>query len=114
MGTRILGKCFAAVAGLLFCTIATQTHAATITVTNRNDGGPGSLRAALRNAHEGATICFSVTATIALTRGRLPITKNLAIPVPGSDQFSFDGNEVLLVFGIFPDKIVAIGGVTIR
>jgi hypothetical protein len=114
MGTRILGKCFAAVAGLLFCTIATQTHAATITVTNRNDGGPGSLREALRNAHDGDTISFAVTGTIALTSGGLPITKNLTISGPGADQLSIDGNQVLLVFGIFPDKIAAIGGLTIR
>src|SRR6266403_1162498 len=114
MGTRILGKCFAAVAGLLFCTIATQTHAATITVTNRNDGGPGSLREALRNAHDGDTISFAVTGTIALTSGGLPITKNLTISAPGADQLSIDGNQVLLVFGIFPDKIAAIGGLTIN
>ncbi len=114
MGTRILGKCFAAVAGLLFCTIATQTHAATITVTNRNDGGTGSLREALRNAHDGDTISFAVTGTIALTSGGLPITKNLTISGPGADQLSIDGNQVLLVFGIFPDKIAAIGGLTIN
>jgi hypothetical protein len=83
-------------------------------VTNRNDGGPGSLREALRNAHDGDTITFAVTGTITLTSGGLPITKNLTISGPGADQLSIDGNQALLVLGIFPDKTSAISGLTIR
>src|SRR6476469_1897621 len=36
------------------------------TVTNTNDSGPGSLRAALVNAANGATINFAVNGTITL------------------------------------------------
>jgi hypothetical protein len=45
--------------------------AATITVTNTNDSGPGSLRDAIANASSGDTINFSLTypATITLTCG---------------------------------------------
>jgi len=112
MGTKMMGMRFAAM--LLICAIATQTHAATITVTNRNDGGPGSLRQALHNANDGDTITFAVTGMITLTSGGLPITKNITISGPGADQLSIDGNQALLVLGIFPNKIAAIAGLTVR
>ena len=98
----------------LHLSFATQTHAATITVTNTNDSGPGSLRQALRAANDGDTVIFAVTGTIALTSGGLPINKSLTISGPGKDQLSIDGNQALLVFGIFPDKTAAISGLTIR
>ena len=51
---RILfATCFSAL-----CLIALGTQAATITVTNPNDGGPGSLRQALADANDGDTINF--------------------------------------------------------
>ena len=98
----------------LHLSFATQTHAATITVTNTNDSGPGSLRQALRAANDGDTVIFAVTGTIALTSGGLPINKSLTISGPGKDQLSIDGNQALLVFGIFPDKTAAISGLTVR
>ena len=67
----------------LHLSFATQTHAATITVTNTNDNGPGSLRRALTIANDGDTINFAVTGTITLTSGGLPVSKNLAIVGPG-------------------------------
>ena len=105
---------FAIIGVLLRCVFAIHVDAATITVTNTNDSGPGSLRQALRDAHDGDTINFTVTGTITLTSGGLPINKNIAISGPGADQLSIDGNEALLVFGIFPDKTAAISGLTIR
>ncbi len=91
-----------------------QTHAATVTVTNTNDSGAGSLRQALTTANDGDTITFAVTGTITLTTGGLPVTKNLTISGPGADQLSVDGNQGLLVFGIFPDKTAVISGLTVR
>ena len=57
--------------------------AATITVTNGNDSGPGSLRQAIVDASSGDTINFapSVT-TVNLTSGELVIDKNLTITGP--------------------------------
>jgi len=104
--------CLAAV-GLLVCGIAIPAHAATITVTNTNDSGPGSLRHALVIAHDGDTIAFAVTGAITLTSGGLPINKNIIISGPGPDKLSIDGNQALLVFGIFPGKTAAISGLTI-
>jgi hypothetical protein len=89
-------------------------RASTITVTNTNDSGPGSLRQALRVANDGDTITFAVTGTITLTSGGLPVSKNLAIVGPGVEQLSIDGNQALLVLGVFPEKTAAISGLTIR
>ena len=91
-----------------------SAHAATITVTNTNDSGLGSLRQALRTANDGDTINFAVTGTITLTTGGLPVNKSLTISGPGTDQLSIDGNQALLVFGIFPDKTAMISGLSIR
>jgi hypothetical protein len=114
MSTRIMGRRFGAVAALLLCAIGMQTHAATITVTNTNDSGPGSLRQALAIANDGDTITFAVTGTIGLTSGGLLITKNVFISGHGSNQLSVDGHQALFVFGIFPGKTAAISGLTIR
>src|SRR5262245_21302439 len=59
---------------------ATDTPAATITVTNGNDSGLGSLRRAIIFASPGDTITFapSVT-TVNLTSGELVIDKNVTI-----------------------------------
>ena len=54
-----------AVGVLLFCAVAIHLQATTITVTNTNDSGPGSLRQALSNANKGDAINFSVSGTIA-------------------------------------------------
>jgi hypothetical protein len=114
MRGRIRRKQLAILSTLLFCASAMPTHAATITVTNRNDSGPGSLRQALRAANDGDTINFAVTGTITLTSGGLPVNKSLTISGPGKDQLSIDGNQASLVFGIFPDKTATISGLSIR
>ena len=66
---------------------ATDTLAATITVTNGNDGGSGSLRQAIVDASPGDTINFapSVT-TVNLTSDELLIDKNLTITGPFADR----------------------------
>jgi hypothetical protein len=89
-------------------------HASTITVINTNDSGPGSLRGALRNAHDDDTIIFAVSGTIGLTSGGLLITKNVTISGPGSNQLLIDGNQALFVFGVYPGKTAAISGLTVR
>src|SRR6476620_4775471 len=65
--------------------------ATTITVTNTNDSGPGSLRQALADANDKDTINFDVSLegqTIALTSGELVIDKSITITGPGSDQLA--------------------------
>src|SRR2546423_8367237 len=62
--------------------------AATVTVTNTGDLGPGSLRQAVADAAAGDTIRFDLTGcpcTIGLLGGQIAIGKNLTITGPGSD-----------------------------
>src|SRR5262245_37242774 len=99
---------------LLLCTMARQTGAATITVTNTNDSGPGSLRQALANANNGETINFSVTGAITLSSDGLGITKNVTILGPGATQLAVNGNQALFVFGVFPQRTVNISGLRIK
>ena len=97
----------------LHLSFATQTHAATITVTNTNDSGPGSLRQALAVAHDGDRITFAVSGTITLTSGGLVVARNVTISGPGPNQLSIDANQALFVFGVFPERTVTISGLSI-
>jgi hypothetical protein len=95
---------------LLFLTI--PAWAATITVTNLNDSGPGSLRQAIIDASPGDTINFSVTGTITLTSGELVINKTLTISGPGASQLTISGNNASRVFNI-SSVTATISGLTI-
>jgi len=75
----------------LVCAGAIPAHATTITVTNINDSGPGSLRGAIAAASDGDTIQFDPALkgqTITLTSGELLINNNLTITGPGPSQLT--------------------------
>jgi nitrous oxidase accessory protein NosD len=93
---------FALLSVLLLCAMATQTGAATITVTNTNDSGPGSLRQAIINASPGDTINFapSIT-TVILTSGELVIDKNLTITGPGANRLTVQVNANVISVRVF-------------
>ena len=82
-----------AIAVLLLAATMMSAHAATITVTNTNDSGPGSLRQALANANNGDRINFAVTGAITLTSGGLgsPRTSRFQALAPTNSQLS--GNQ---------------------
>ena len=88
-------------------------QATTITVTNTNDSGPGSLRHALADANDGETITFAVTGTIGLTSGELLVDKSVTISGPGTANLAVDGNANSRVFHIGSGKTVSISGLTI-
>ena len=99
------------------CLIALSTHAATITVTNTNDSGAGSLRQALASANDGDTIDFDSSLngqTIRLTSGELLVNKSVTINGPGADQLAVNGNANDRAFYINPGLTVTISGVTIE
>jgi len=99
--------------GLLYA-IGISAQASTITVSNTNDSGPGSLRQALMNANDGDTINFAVTGNVVLTSGGLVIDKNVTISAPGAHELSIDGNQGDFVFTVDPDNTATISGLTIR
>src|SRR4030095_3977880 len=106
-----------AIIGVLFlCVFAMPAHAATITVINTNDSGPGSLRQALAVAHDGDRIAFAVSGTITLTSGELQVTKNVTISGPGADHLSIYASQQWgpqATFHVVSGKTVTISGVTI-
>jgi len=68
----------------------------TITVTNTNDSGAGSLRNAIASAASGDTIQFAsnlANRTITLTSGQLVINKNLTIEAGSARQLTISGNN---------------------
>src|SRR5215510_4409964 len=110
----------AAVLALLFAGATllgtSAASAATITVINTNDSGPGSLRQALVDANDGDAINFDASLTeqkITLTNGQLNVDKNITISGPGADYLAVDGNMQSRVFYVNRGKIVAISSLTI-
>lgn len=77
----------------LLCAVAIPAHADTITVTNTNDSGPGSLRQALADVNDGDTITFAVTGTIGLTSDELLINKDISISGPGPNMLTVNRNS---------------------
>jgi hypothetical protein len=102
-----------AIVALLLWIVAIPAHATTITVTNTNDSGPGSLRQALANANNGDTIDFAVTGIIGLTSGELLVNKVLTISGPGAENLAVNGNAKSTVFHVAPGETVTISGLTI-
>jgi hypothetical protein len=98
---------------LLLCITPICLQATTITVTNTNDSGPGSLRQALADANDGDTITFAITGTIGLTSGELLVDKSVTISGSGTASLTVDGNENSRVFHVSPGKTVSISGLTI-
>jgi hypothetical protein len=95
------------------CLIALSTQAATITVTNTNDSGAGSLRQAIADANDGDTIHFGITGTITLTTGELLVDKSVTISGPGTASLTVDGNFAGRVFHVSSGVTAAIAGLTI-
>src|SRR5262245_52155139 len=81
----------AALAGAVFpC-----ADAATISVINTADSGPGSVRAALAAANDGDTIdATGVSGTIILTNGQLLVSNSVTIAGPGANLLTISGNDV--------------------
>jgi predicted outer membrane repeat protein len=103
----------AAIAALLFFAVTTPGGADTVTVTNTNDSGPGSLRQALSIVNDGDTIDFSVTGTITLTSGELLVNDSITILGPGATDLAVNGNQASRVFHVGSGRAVTISGLTI-
>jgi hypothetical protein len=100
------------------CVVELSARPNTVTVSNTNDNGPGSLRQALVDAHDGDTIdATGISGVITLTTGQLVVDKSVTINGAGADVLAIDGNAASIVFFIFrnpPGETVTISGLTIR
>ncbi len=88
----------------------------TLTVMNNNDGGSGSLRAAILAAQNGDTINFVKSLkgqTITLTTGELDITASVTINGLGSGSLTVSGGNAYRVFEIAAGLNVNISDLTI-
>src|SRR5512143_2959727 len=111
-------KPIAAAIGLAFGLGTWQVaNAATLTVTNSNDAGAGSLRDAVTTAAPGDTIVFgSVTGVITLTSGEIVLNKNLTISGPGAATLAVSGNNASRIFNVdgTTAPTITISGLTLR
>ena len=102
----------ALLSALCLSAIAHSASATTLTVTNLNDSGVGSLRQAISNAaSNGDVIVFAagVTGTITLTSGELFFTKSLTIAGPGAVNLTVSGNNTSRVFSVLGGEIIISG-----
>lgn len=85
----------------VFVCLSFQAHGATLTVSNLNDSGAGSLRAQVAAATAGDNIDFGVTGIITLSTGEIAIAKNLTIGGPqGTPGITISSNGASRVFNI--------------
>jgi hypothetical protein len=99
--------------------LAVPAVAQAATVTNTNDSGAGSLRAAIAASASGDTIDFAPALngqTIILSSGRLVIDKALTISGPGTGGLTISGGHNDAVFDVHASSSadnVTISGLTI-
>src|SRR5213076_2321688 len=91
-------------------------QAATITVSNKNDSGAGSLRQALADANNEDTINFDSSLngqTITLTSGELVVNRIVSINGPGLNNLAVDANHASRVFHVSGGASATISGLSI-
>jgi hypothetical protein len=101
-------RLLAALAGFLI-TLPAGARAATLTVTNAADSGPGTLRQLITSALAGDTINFAVTGTVTLTSGQLSIGKNLTLSGPGPSLLTLSGNNASRIFQVTAGTVTLSG-----
>lgn len=97
-------------------TSAVDATGTTITVTNCNDSGPGSLRAAVANAPDPSTIDLTglTCDRIGLTSGPIVIPQGvLSLVGPGKNALTIDGNLLGQVIRYERGGLFRISGMTI-
>ena len=112
MKTRSSLPCLVALAWLLAA--PPDCFAATLSVTNLADSGPGTLRQAIADAQSGDTITFATAGTITLNGSSLHIANNLTITGQGPGNLSVSGNNASRVFDVAPSATASISGIIIR
>ena len=97
-------------------TLDPKPKPATVTVSNLDDSGDGSLREALGQVADGGTITFDsglAGGTLTLTSGELAIVGSVTIDGPG-DPVTISGGGASRVFQIAPGIEVSMNDLVIR
>jgi hypothetical protein len=92
-----------------------RTVPSTLTVTNLNDSGVGSLRYELAQAEGGDCVVFAprLHGTITLTSGELQVGQSLTVQGPGAGRLTVSGNHASRVFEILGGADVSLSGLTV-
>jgi predicted outer membrane repeat protein len=101
---------------LLVMMFIRPVRAASFTVTNLDNNGPGSLRQAILDANISPgddVIDFSVSGTITLTSGQLSITGSDSLTINGGGNITISGNNAGRVFNIPGNTPVTLNDLTI-
>jgi len=111
----ILAACLIPVSLAQRTTAKGNRPATTITVTNGNDSGPGSLRQALADANDGDTINFDPSVgTVTLTTAELAISKSITVSAsPNMVAVQRSSQTEFRIFHVMPGHSVEINGLTI-
>ncbi|MEO6758579.1 MAG: right-handed parallel beta-helix repeat-containing protein, partial [Saprospiraceae bacterium] len=83
---------------LFFSCLSANIFASTLTVTNGNDTGSGSLRNAITSSVAGDVIVFSGVTTVSLTSNELLIDKNLTINGGAGVTVTRSGGTLFRIF----------------
>ncbi len=98
------------ISGAIFTTPA---RALTLTVTNTNNSGAGSLRQALLDANNSDVIdATGISGTITLV-SELVVNDDVTINGPGAASLTVSGNDTVRVFSINTGKTVVINNLTV-
>jgi hypothetical protein len=87
----------------------------TLTVTNLNDSGVGSLRYELAQAQNGDVITFAkgLQGTITLTSGEFQVAHSVTVQGPGANLLSVSGDDTSRVFEILGGASAFVTGLTV-
>lgn len=91
--------------------ISSPSTASTLTVTNLNDAGAGSLRASVATAVANDSIVFTPTGIIVLT-SPISIAVPITISGPGANLLAISGNNVTRIFNV--SSTATISGLTLQ
>jgi hypothetical protein len=87
----------------------------TLTVTNLNDSGCGSLGYELGRAQDGDTVAFrsGLHGTLTLASGELQVSQSVTIQGPGAGLLSVSGNHASRVLEVLPGAEASVSGLTV-